>query len=115
MDKKRTGSLKHVSAKFKASLPDNVAGRGLFCVIVVRRKKVMPVLIDDIIQLPAGKRLELMSQIWDSLDQEPYAIDLTDIQIGELRRRAAEHDANPQSAIPWSDVKAAAEERLARW
>ena len=46
--------------------------------------------------------------LWDSLtDLERDAeLELTDAQRAELDRRWAEHVANPESAIPWADVRA---------
>jgi putative addiction module component (TIGR02574 family) len=40
------------------------------------------------------------------------AVELSEEQKQELRRRAAEHEANPEDAIPWEQVKA---EALARF
>lgn len=46
--------------------------------------------------------------LWDSLSdaQREAEFELTDEQRAELDRRWAEHVANPDSAIPWSDVRA---------
>jgi putative addiction module component (TIGR02574 family) len=45
--------------------------------------------------------------LWESLsDQEPdSAGELSDEQKAELDRRWAENVANPESAIPWSEVR----------
>ena len=43
---------------------------------------------------------------WNSLtdaERESHAV-LTDDQKAELDRRIAEHDADPDSAIPWEEV-----------
>ncbi|MSO53412.1 MAG: addiction module protein [Acidobacterium sp.] len=46
--------------------------------------------------------------LWDSLtDAERDAeLELTEGQRGELDRRWTDHVANPEPAIPWSDVRA---------
>lgn len=64
--------------------------------------------LSELLKLPAGDRAELAMALWDSLtDVERDAeLDLTDGQRAELDRRWAEHVANPESAIPWSDVRA---------
>ena len=44
---------------------------------------------------------------WNSLtdaEREAHA-ELTDEQKAELDRRIAEHDADPDSAIPWEEVR----------
>lgn len=45
--------------------------------------------------------------LWESLtDAEREAeFELTDLQRAELDRRWAEHQANPESAVAWADVR----------
>jgi putative addiction module component (TIGR02574 family) len=64
--------------------------------------------LTELLKLPAGDRVELAMALWDSLtDVEREAeLALTDEQRAELDRRWAEHVANPDSAIPWADVRA---------
>lgn len=64
--------------------------------------------LSELLKLPAGDRAELAMALWDSLtDAERDAeLELTEGQRVELDRRWAEHVANPESAIPWSDVRA---------
>jgi len=64
--------------------------------------------LSELLKLPAGDRAELAMALWDSLtDAEQDAeLVLTEGQRAELDRRWAEHVANPESAIPWSDVRA---------
>ena len=64
--------------------------------------------LSELLKLPAGDRAELAMALWDSLtDIEREAeLELTDGQRAELDRRWAEHLANPESAIPWSSVRA---------
>lgn len=63
--------------------------------------------VTDLLKLPAGDRAELAMALWDSLtDVERDAeLQLTEEQRAELDRRWAEHVANPESAIPWADVR----------
>jgi putative addiction module component (TIGR02574 family) len=60
----------------------------------------------DILKLPVAERLKLVGDIWDSIAADaPGSVELTEAQRRELRRRLAEHDADPGSAIPWSQVR----------
>ena len=64
--------------------------------------------LTELLKLPASDRAELAMALWDSLtDVEREAeLELTDEQREELDRRWAEHVANPDSAVPWADVRA---------
>jgi putative addiction module component (TIGR02574 family) len=63
--------------------------------------------IAELLKLPADERAELAFALWDSLsDEERHAeLELTPEQRSELDRRLAEDEADPESAIPWSEVK----------
>ncbi len=57
-------------------------------------------------KLSRDERLALVQELWDSIAAEPAPSLLTDSQREELRRRAADADANPDDGIPWEQVKA---------
>ena len=61
----------------------------------------------ELLKLPASERVEIAMALWDSLtDAEREAeLALTPEQEEELDRRLAEHVANPDSAIPWEEVR----------
>ncbi len=61
----------------------------------------------ELLKLPASERIEIAMALWDSLtDAEREAeLALTPEQEAELDRRLAEHIANPDSAIPWEEVR----------
>lgn len=63
--------------------------------------------LSELLKLPPNDRAELAMALWESLsDVEREAeLTLTDEQAAELDRRWAEHLANPQTAVPWSDVR----------
>jgi putative addiction module component (TIGR02574 family) len=63
--------------------------------------------LSQLLKLPPGDRAELAMTLWESLsDAEREAeLGLTDEQAVELDRRWAEHLANPDSAVPWSEVR----------
>lgn len=61
----------------------------------------------ELLKLPAGERIELAMALWDSLTEAEREAELalTPEQEAELDRRLAEHIANPESAIPWEEVR----------
>ncbi len=63
--------------------------------------------LSQLLKLPAGDRAELAIALWESLSdtEREEELVLTDEQAAELDRRWAEHLANPDSAVPWSDVR----------
>lgn len=65
-----------------------------------------PKLTKEVLSLPVGDRLELMEELWESIVNEPDALPLTDAQRAELDRRLARHEADPDAAAPWEEVRA---------
>ncbi|HRQ63707.1 MAG TPA: addiction module protein [Xanthomonadaceae bacterium] len=60
----------------------------------------------DFSQLSISERIQLVEDIWDSIVAEnPAAVQLSDGQRQEIRRRLEDHDAEPSSAIPWEQVR----------
>jgi len=66
----------------------------------------MTALRDEILKLSVVERLQLVEEIWDSLTEEASDMPLSDELKRELDRRLALHRANPESAIPWEQVRA---------
>ena len=64
----------------------------------------MSVPIEEILNLSIKKRLELIEEIWDSIESNPEAVPLTSAQRRELDRRKREHRSDPSAAKPWSEV-----------
>jgi putative addiction module component (TIGR02574 family) len=62
----------------------------------------------DIDSLTPAEKLELIGELWDSLDADD--VPLTPAQIEELERRLAADDAEP--AAPWKEVEARLRRRL---
>ena len=65
---------------------------------------VQPSEFEALFKLPVAERLQLVEDLWDSIarDSDPP---ISDEIRQELKRRQAEFDADPGSAIPWEDVK----------
>jgi len=62
-------------------------------------------------RLSPAERLRLISEIWDSLPEQPPPA-LTDEQGRELDRRLALMDADPTALRPWAEVEARVLRRL---
>ncbi len=60
----------------------------------------------DFSKLSIDERIVLVEGIWDSIVAEnPAAVTLSENQRQEIRRRLAAHDAEPNTAIPWEQVR----------
>jgi putative addiction module component (TIGR02574 family) len=68
---------------------------------------VNPSSLKDLLRLPSHDRVELAMALWDSLTDTEHDAELrlTNAQQAELDRRWAEHRQNPDSAIPWAEVR----------
>jgi putative addiction module component (TIGR02574 family) len=58
--------------------------------------------------LDIDEQIELVEAIWDGIVNRGAAPSLTEAQKIELDRRLADHLANPNDVVSWSEVKAAA-------
>jgi len=59
----------------------------------------------DYRKLSIPERLDLVEDIWDSIAQDAQALALTAEERAELDRRWADHERDPNSAIPWEIVR----------
>ncbi len=66
----------------------------------------------DFTELSVPERIQLVEDLWDSVAAETPPLTLTPDEVAELERRLAEMDANPDSGIPWEQVKADIERHL---
>ncbi|MFN0074208.1 MAG: addiction module protein [Chloroflexota bacterium] len=64
--------------------------------------------LTELLKLPATDRADLAMAFWESLSdsERETELQLADADRAELDRRWSEHVENPDSAIPWSDVRA---------
>lgn len=72
-------------------------------------------LLEQVRSLPVREQVELVDEILEGLPVEEETNagpNLSPAQITELERRLAEHLADPDSAIPWSEVKQGIKERF---
>jgi putative addiction module component (TIGR02574 family) len=62
-------------------------------------------LLAELLKLSPSERLELIGDLWDSLESNDLP-PLTKDQIDEMERELAAHRANPDDALSWEEVKA---------
>jgi putative addiction module component (TIGR02574 family) len=56
-------------------------------------------------QLSVAERLDLISELWDSIPDSLEELPIPDWHREELERRLAAADADPGAAIPWEEVR----------
>jgi len=61
--------------------------------------------VAEILELPVDERIRLVELIWDSIAAVPESVPMSDELKAELDRRLAEFEANPESGIPWDEVR----------
>lgn len=63
--------------------------------------------LSELLKLPAAERVKLAMALWESLSgaERDAELALSPEQQAELDRRWAEHLKNPDSAIPWDQVR----------
>lgn len=65
-------------------------------------------------RMSVEERIALATAIWDSIAAEPHSLLLTAARGRELKRRLADHAANPDDVITWEQIKAEALARFVR-
>ena len=59
----------------------------------------------ETLDLPISERIQLVTEIWDSIAEFPEEIELTPSTRKLLAKRLAAHRANPDRGSPWQEVK----------
>jgi len=59
----------------------------------------------DIQHLDAYQKLDLITQLWDSLPNSTESIPIPDWHRQELEQRIQAADVEPDAAIPWEEVR----------
>jgi len=65
-------------------------------------------------RMTTDEQISHVQDLWDRIAAHPEAIEVSEAWRQELARRSAELKANPDSAIPWEDVRAEIRARLGR-
>jgi putative addiction module component (TIGR02574 family) len=59
-------------------------------------------------QLSVADRIDLVTDIWQSIASELPTPQLSELQKAELEQRLADHSATPDDVISWEQIKAEA-------
>jgi len=62
-------------------------------------------ILNEVDTWPVEDRLQLMEQIWEGLDDQDKAPELTEDVKALLDRRVASLDANPENVMTWDAIK----------
>lgn len=62
-------------------------------------------------QLSVPERLDLITQLWDSIPDSPEALPIPEWHKEELARRIKIADKSPNDVLSWEEVKAKLRER----
>jgi putative addiction module component (TIGR02574 family) len=65
----------------------------------------MKVTAADTLELPISERIQLVTEIWESIAECPDQIKLTDATKELLARRLEASRRNPEAGSPWEEVK----------
>lgn len=71
-------------------------------------------LLDQARHLSVQDQLELVEALWNGIADRNAIPPPTGAQKTELDRRLADHEANPDDVVAWSEVKASALARIGR-
>jgi putative addiction module component (TIGR02574 family) len=66
----------------------------------------------ELLKLSVSERIQLAEDLWDSIAAEPEKLPLTETQRAEIEHRLAEHDRDPESAIPWEEARTRLHQRF---
>jgi len=61
--------------------------------------------IAEIRKLSVSERLQLVTEIWDSILDTPELLPVSDELLEELQRRLEAHRASPEDSEPWELVE----------
>jgi putative addiction module component (TIGR02574 family) len=61
--------------------------------------------LDEIRRLSVAERVELVEEIWETIEASPDSLPIPEAQRQELDRRLKLHLENPGAAQPWSSIR----------
>lgn len=56
-------------------------------------------------KLSTSEKIEYVQKLWERIAEDSDSVELTDEQRAELDRRLEAHRKNPNTSIPWDEVK----------
>ena len=65
----------------------------------------MKTAITETLELPISERIEIVTEIWDSIAKNPDGIELNEATLNLLRKRLSKHKADPEDGSSWEEVK----------
>ena len=65
----------------------------------------MKVTAADVLDMPVSERIQLVTEIWESIAECPDQIRLTEATKELLVRRLEASRENPDASSPWEEVK----------
>lgn len=60
---------------------------------------------EDVLDLPVSERIQLVADIWDTISSAPDQPEISPAMMAMLRKRLADHRANPDDTLSWEEVK----------
>jgi putative addiction module component (TIGR02574 family) len=63
-------------------------------------------LVEQVLNLPPGDRLDLMDQIWESLALNPGLVPVPEEHRQVLEKRLESYRATPEKVVAWESVRA---------
>jgi putative addiction module component (TIGR02574 family) len=60
----------------------------------------------ELLKLPVAERLQIIGELWDSIEADTDSPPSTEDQQEEIERRLADLEANPDDVLEWTDVRA---------
>lgn len=65
----------------------------------------MTITAADALNLSITVRIQLVSEIWDSIAECPEQVDVPPEVLELVRRRLEDHRLDPRAGSPWSEVR----------
>jgi putative addiction module component (TIGR02574 family) len=60
---------------------------------------------EEILRLSVAERLQLVKDLWASIEEEQDVAPLTEAQRTELKRRLAQYARDPSGTLTWAEVR----------
>ena len=57
-------------------------------------------------EMPVGEQIAYIGSLWDRVASKEHQVPVPPAHLAELKRRLAEHHADPDNVRDWSDVEA---------
>jgi putative addiction module component (TIGR02574 family) len=65
----------------------------------------MDIRMEEILKLSVAERIQLVEDIWDSIEQDADAVPLPEAQRRELDRRLDAYEQDPSATQSWAEVR----------